>query len=71
DVFEDMGMQQKEDQIIVRKMGKYFLFKPITAETTKVPYYMLVLKSSDPMGLYFINKDFETFVKIFNKIVKS
>ena len=71
DVFEDMVMDQKEDQIVVRKMGKYFLFKPFVLETTKLPYYMLVLKSNDPMGLYFINKDFETFVKIFGKIIKS
>ena len=71
DVFEDMVMEQKEDQIVVRKMGKYFLFKPFALETTTLHYYMLVLKSSDPMGLYFINKDFETFVKLFSKIIKS
>lgn len=71
DVFEDMDLDQQEDQIVVRKMGKYFLFKPITSKTTALLYYMLVLKSSDPMGIYFINKDFNAFVRMFSKIVKS
>jgi hypothetical protein len=66
-----MGLDQQEDQIVVRKMGKYFLFKPIALKSTTLPYYMLVLKSSDPMGIYYINKDFDAFVKMFSKIIKS
>jgi len=71
DVFEDMGIEQQEDQIVVRKMGKYFLFKPVTLKTTKLPYYMLVLKSRDPLGIYFLNKDFNAFAHMFNNLVKS
>jgi len=71
DVFEDMGMEQQEDQIVVRKMGKYFLFKPVTLKEKALPYYMLALKSHDPMGLYFMNKDFKAFAHMFNNLVKS
>lgn len=71
DVFEDMGMDQQEDQIVVKKMGKYFLFKPVTLKEKSLPYYMLVLKSHDPMGIYYINKDFDAFVNMFSSIVKS
>jgi len=71
DVFEDMGIEQQEDQIVVRKMGKHFLFKPVTLRETTLPYYMLVLKSHDPFGIYFLNKEFNAFVNMFNGIVKS
>ena len=71
DVFEEMGIEQQEDQIVVKKMGKYFLFKPITLRKTTLPYYMLVLKSHHPFWIYFINKDFKVFVNMFNEIVKS
>ena len=71
DVFEDMGLDQQEDQIVVRKRGKYFLFKPVTIKEKTLPYYMLVLKSRDPMGIYYINKDFDTFAHMFNNLVKT
>lgn len=71
DVFEDMGMDQQEDQIVVKKMGKYFLFKPVTLKEKALPYYMLVLKSHDPMGIYYINKDFDAFAHMFNNLIKS
>jgi len=71
DVFEDMGVEQQEDQIVVRKMGKYFLFKPVTLKKKPLPFYMFALKSRDPLGLYFMNKDFDAFVNMFNNLVKS
>jgi hypothetical protein len=71
DVFEDMGIEQQEDQIVVRKMGKYFLFKPVTLKKNPLPYYMLALKSHDPLGLYFMDKDFNAFVNMFNDILMS
>lgn len=71
DIFEDMGIEQQEDQIVVRKMGKYFLFKPVTLWEKTLPYYMLVLKSRDPMGIYFMNKDFNIFAHMFSNLVKS
>ncbi|MFX0048896.1 MAG: ADP-ribosylation factor-like protein [Candidatus Hermodarchaeota archaeon] len=71
EVFEEMGIEQQEDQIVVRKMGKYFLFKPVTLRETTLPYYMLVLKRHNPFEFYFSNKDFNAFVNIFSDIVKS
>ena len=71
DVFEEMGIEQQEDQIVVRKMGKYFLFKPVTLREINLPYYMLVLKRHNPFEFYFLNKDFNAFVNMFNSIVKS
>jgi len=69
DVFEEMGIEQQEDQIVVRKMGNYFLFKPLTLRETTLPYYMLVLKRHNPFDIYFINKDFNAFVNMFSDIV--
>ena len=71
DVFEDMGIEQQEDQIVVKKRGNNFLFKPFTLRETTLLYYMLVLKKHNPFGIYFINKDFDAFVNMFNDIVKS
>jgi len=71
DVFEEMGIEQQEDQIVVRKRGKHFLFKPFTLRETTLPHYMLVLKSHDPFGIYFMNKAFKAFVNMFSDIVKS
>ena len=71
DVFEDMELEQQEDQIVVRKSGRYFLFKPILLKNIDIPYYMLVLKNQNPFDIYFINKDFSAFVNIFRDIVRS
>jgi len=71
DVFEDMELEQQEDQIIIRKSGKFFLFKPILLQDIDLPYYMLVLKKQNPFDIYFINKDFTAFVNIFKDIIQS
>jgi hypothetical protein len=66
-----MEIEQIEDQIIVRKMGKYFLFKPVTLKTTRLPYYMLVLKNEDPLGIASLHNEFNTFAHIFYNLVKN
>lgn len=71
DIFSEMEIEQQEDQIVVRKSGKYFLFKPILLKDIDLPYYMLVLKKQNPFDIYFINKDFTAFVNIFRDIIKS
>jgi GTPase SAR1 family protein len=71
DIFLEMEIEQQEDQIVVRKSGKYFLFKPILLKDIDLPYYMLVLKNKNPFDIYFINKDFNAFVNIFRDIVKN
>lgn len=71
DVFEEMELDQQEDQIVVRKLGKYFLFKPIILDEKSVPYYILVLKEHNPFDLYFINKEFPAFVSIFKDLIQK
>ncbi|MHA2391215.1 MAG: ADP-ribosylation factor-like protein [Promethearchaeota archaeon] len=71
DVFEEMGLDQQEDQIVVRKLGKYFLFKPIIIQESSVPYYLLVLKEHNPFDLYFINKEFSAFANILKDIMQK
>ncbi|MFX0082179.1 MAG: ADP-ribosylation factor-like protein [Candidatus Hodarchaeota archaeon] len=71
DIFVEMEIEQREDQIVVRKSGKYFLFKPILLNEINLPYYMLVLKQHNPFDIYFINKDFTAFVNIFRDIILS
>ena len=71
DIFLEMEIEQQEDQIVVRKSGKYFLFKPILIKDIEITYYILVLKNKNPFDIYFINKDFSAFVNIFRDIVKN
>ena len=71
DVFEDMALEQKEDQIVVRKSEKNFLFKPIILEGEDISHYMLILKEHEPFDLSVFNKDFASFVNIFNDILKN
>jgi len=69
DVFIEMDLEEQKDQIVVRKSGNHFLFKPIIFEESTIPYYMLILKKNNPFDLYFINKDFSAFVNIFKDII--
>ena len=71
DVFEDMELEKQEDQIILKKSGNYFMFKPITTKETKLPYYLLALKKHNPFETQFIGKDFNTFVNLFKDIVRG
>lgn len=71
DVFTEMDLEEEKDQIIVRKSGNHYLFKPIIFEASEIPYYMLVLKKRNPFDLYFINKNFIAFTKIFKDIILS
>ena len=71
DVFTEMDLEEQRDQIIVRKSGNYYVFKPIIFEESAIPYYMLILKKRNPFDLYFINKDFSAFTKIFKDIILS
>lgn len=71
DVFDEMDIEQQEDQLVLGKMGRYFLFKPILLRETSIAYYMLVLKKHNPFNIYYINKDFQTFANMFKDIVNS
>lgn len=71
DVFEDMELEKQEDQIILRKSGNYFMFKPVTIKETNLPYYMLALKRHNPFDPNFLNQDFNVFVNMFKDLVRS
>lgn len=71
DVFEEMELEKQEDQIVVRKSNKYFLFKPIMLKDIPLNHYMLLLKTRNPFDIYFINKNFNAFVTILNDIIKG
>ena len=71
DVFEDMELEKQEDQIILKKSGNYFMFKPITIKETTLPYYMLALKRGNPFDTNFLDQDFNVFVNMFKDLVRS
>lgn len=69
DTFLEMELGLQEDQIIVKKSKKYYLFKPIILNDESIPYYMLILKEHNPFDLYFINKDLPVFINILKDIL--
>ncbi len=71
DIFEDMELEKPEDQILLKKSGNYFIFKPVTITETSLPYYMLGLKRHNPFDTHFLNKDFNAFVNFFKDIVRN
>ena len=62
--FLEMGLEQQEDQIIVKKSKIHYLFKPIILNDESIPYYMLILEEHNPFDLYFINRDLPIFINI-------
>ena len=72
DSFQIEGIEQKnEDQMVVRRFGKHFLFKQISLKDRGTPYYLLFLKNENPWDLYFSNKDFIAFIQILRDILYS
>lgn len=54
-----------EDQMIIQRFGKYFLFKQITLKKGAPPYYLLLLKDKPE----FEEEHFNTFVKLLEEIL--
>jgi len=71
DVFNEMGLEDQKDQIIVRKLQNNFLFKPLIINGNGDIYYLLILKRDNPYDLFFINKDFLTFANLLKSIINS
>ena len=71
DVFEEMELEKQEDQILLKKSGNHFIFKPVTMKETALPYYMLGLKKHNPFDTDFLDNDFNAFVNIFKDIVRN
>jgi GTPase SAR1 family protein len=70
DSFQIEGIDHKnDDQMVVRRFGKHFLFKQIILQDRGVPYYILCLKNENPWDLYFSNKDFIVFIHVLRDIL--
>ena len=70
DSFQIEGIDHKnDDQMVVRRFGKHFLFKQIILKDRGVPYYILCLKNENPWDLYFSNKDFIAFIHVLRDIL--
>ncbi|MFX0001221.1 MAG: ADP-ribosylation factor-like protein [Candidatus Hodarchaeota archaeon] len=71
DNFLEMGLGDQEDQFLIHKLGKYFLFKQFYIKISVQPYYALILKSHNPFDLYFLRKEYTTFINILNEIISK
>jgi GTPase SAR1 family protein len=71
DVFEEMELDNQEDQILLKKSGDHYIFKPVTVKETALPYYLLGLKKQDPFDANFLNNEFHAFVNVFKDIVRN
>ncbi|MHA2280905.1 MAG: ADP-ribosylation factor-like protein [Promethearchaeota archaeon] len=71
DVFEEMELEKQEDQIVLKKSGDHYIFKPVTIKETTLPYYLLGLKKQNPFDADFLNKDFNAFVNVFRDIITN
>ncbi|MFW9901691.1 MAG: ADP-ribosylation factor-like protein [Candidatus Thorarchaeota archaeon] len=71
DNFLEMGLGDQEDQFLIHKLGKYFLFKQFYIKFSVQPYYALILKSHNPFDLYFLRKEYTTFINVMNEIISK
>ena len=71
DNFLEMGLGDQDDQFLIHKLGKYFLFKQFYIKFSVQPYYALILKSHNPFDLYFLRKEYTTFINIMNEIISK
>jgi GTPase SAR1 family protein len=71
DNFLEMGLGDQEDQFLIHKLGKYFLFKQFYIKVSVQPYYALILKSNNPFDLYFLRKEYTMFINVMNEIISQ
>jgi len=55
-----------EEQMVVQRFGKFFVFKQISLKADTPPYYLLLLKDDTPD---LAKEDYNTFVKILKEIL--
>ncbi len=65
DSFQFDGERQIEDQIIVQRFGRHFLFKQIKLKAGYQPYYLLLIKE----GQYFYKEDFDSLARLLREII--
>ena len=71
DNFQINGLVRSDDQMLVQRYGKYFLFKQITLKDSVLPYYVLVLTDDNPFDLYFIKREYGTFIRVLKDMLDS
>ncbi|MFX1337838.1 MAG: ADP-ribosylation factor-like protein [Promethearchaeota archaeon] len=70
DSFQLEGVDQtNQDQMVVHRFGKFFLFKEILLKESGTPYYLLIVKGDNPWDLYFSNKDFRAFIHMLRDLI--
>ncbi|KKM74293.1 hypothetical protein LCGC14_1401760 [marine sediment metagenome] len=70
DSFLEIGLGERDDQILAYKLRKYFLFKRVIFQKNTLPFYVFMLKGSNPIDLYFMKKEFIIFIEILSDILK-
>jgi hypothetical protein len=71
DNFQIEGMEPSDEQMVIHRYNKYFLFKQLKMEENEQPYYIIVLKNDNPWDLYFSQKEFNTFMNILQDIINQ
>ncbi len=54
-----------EDQMVVQRLGKYFVFKQISLKQGATPYYLLLLKNTPEVH----KEDYDSIVKLLREIL--
>jgi len=69
DFFSDVKTQENgsEDQINIQKFGKYFIFRNLSLDEGKIPYYLLLFKD-DPE---YSEEDYNALITLLNEILNK
>jgi hypothetical protein len=69
DFFSDVETQENasEDQINIQKSGKYFIFRNLSLEEGKIPYYLLLFKDEPEYS----EEDYNALITLLNEILNK
>jgi GTPase SAR1 family protein len=71
DCFLNLGKIDDDDQILVHKLGHYFLFKTIILKESVSPYHLSIIKAQNPYDLYFIKRELNFFIERVSDIINK
>ncbi|TFG08242.1 MAG: hypothetical protein EU539_02875 [Promethearchaeota archaeon] len=69
ETFQQKGLNENENEMIIQKFGKYFLFKQIAFEED-MPYYLLILKNDILPQFYMDDTTYNDFIKLIKNILE-
>jgi GTPase SAR1 family protein len=69
DCLLNLGKIDDDDQILVQKLGNHLLFKTIKLKENATSYHISIIKAHNPYDLYFIRKEFRTFIERLTDII--